>query len=44
MSYYDDYDEDYEPSQEEMEEMDGMENTEVKSSIQRTLLLASSRL
>ncbi len=30
MSYYDDYDEDYEPSQEEMEEMDGMENTEVK--------------
>ena len=27
MSYYD---EDYEPSQEEMEEMDGMENTEVK--------------
>ena len=30
MSCYDDYDEDYEPSQEEMEEMDGMENTEVK--------------
>lgn len=29
MSYYDDYDEDYEPSQEEMEEMDGMENTDV---------------
>ncbi len=27
---YDDYDEDYEPTQEEMEECDGMENTEVK--------------
>ena len=30
MSCYDGYDEDYEPSKEEMEEMDGMENTEVK--------------
>lgn len=29
--YYDDYyDEDYEPTQEEMEEQDGMDNTEVK--------------
>ena len=29
--YYDDYyDEDYEPTSEEMEEQDGMNNTEVK--------------
>lgn len=38
MSYYEDYDEDYEPTDEEMEEMNGMENTEVKVEEQKMII------